>query len=161
MYFEPQAEHQWLERLVGDWTYEAESDMGPEQGVQKSSGKESVRSHGGMWVTCEGSGEMPCGGGTATTVMTLGYDAQKKQYIGTWIGSMMPKLWLYEGSLDAEGSKLTLESEGPDFEVEGKTAIYRDVIEFKSDDHRTLSGYTQGKDGNWVNFMTTHYYRQK
>jgi len=41
-------------------------------------------------------------------MMTLGYDPQKKRYLGTWIGSMMSHLWVYEVELDASGSVLTL-----------------------------------------------------
>jgi uncharacterized protein DUF1579 len=45
--------------------------------------------------------------------MTLGYDPEKKQYVGTWVGSMMSYLWVYDGSLDAEEKVLTLNAEGP------------------------------------------------
>ncbi len=31
MNIEPQKEHQWLQKLVGDWTYEAEATMEPGQ----------------------------------------------------------------------------------------------------------------------------------
>jgi len=57
---------------------------------------------------------------------------------------------------------LTLESDGPDFNVEGKLAKYRDVIEFKSDDHRVLTSHLLGDDGKWsAPFMTVHYRRRK
>jgi hypothetical protein len=61
---------------------------------------------------------------------------------------------------------LTLESEGPQWDadgkmIEGKTAKYRDVIEWKSDDHRVLSSHSQGPDGQWQHFMTAHYRRMK
>ena len=74
---------------------------------------------------------------------------------------MMSTLWVYsDGSLDEAGTTLTLHADGPDFEVKGRTAKYRDVIEFKSDDHRTLSAWVLGKDGQWTSFMTTHYRRR-
>lgn len=44
---------------------------------------------------------------------------------------------------------------------EGKTAKYRDVIEFKSDDHRVLTSHMQGDNGQWQKFMTAHYRRKK
>jgi hypothetical protein len=118
-----------------------------------------VRSLGDLWVLCEGSGEMP-GGGTATTLMTLGYDPQKARYVGTWVGSMMTFLWMYDGSLDAAQTTLTLESEGPSFTAEGKLAKYRDVIELKGDDHRVLTSHVLGDDGTWNSFMTSHYRRK-
>jgi hypothetical protein len=103
------------------------------------------------------------GGGPATTVMTLGYDPQKKRYVGTWIGSMMTHLWVYDGELDAAGNALTLNSEGPSMAPgsEGKMVKYRDVIEFKSDDHRVLTSHALGEDGEWSQFMTAHYRRKK
>ena len=134
--------------------------MGPDTPPDKVAWTESVRSIGGLWVICEGQGEMP-GGGAAATIMTLGYDPGKKRYVGTWIGSMMTHLWVYEGQLDATGRKLTLDTEGPDFAVEGKTAPYKDVIEFVTDDHRVLTSHLLGPDGKWTRFMTAHYRRTK
>jgi len=157
---EPQKEHQWLQKLVGEWTIEGEAEMGPGQPTSKSKGAESVRSLGGLWFLAEGKGEMP-GGGEATTLMTLGYDPQKRRYVGTWVGSMMTHLWVYEGELDAAGRVLTLAAEGPNMAAEGKTAMYRDVIEFESNDHRTLTSYMQGDDGQWQRFMTAHYRRTR
>lgn len=97
---EPQQEHQWLQKLVGEWTYETEASMGPDQPLEKSTGTESVRSLGGLWVQCEGQGEIP-EYGVVTTIMTLGYDPQQQRFVGTWVGSMMTYLWLYDGELDA------------------------------------------------------------
>jgi hypothetical protein len=88
---EPQKEHQWLQKLVGEWTYECKASMEPGKPPEKLEGSESVRSLGGLWVVCEDRGGMP-GAGMATTLMTLGYDPQKKQYVGTWVGSMMTYL---------------------------------------------------------------------
>jgi hypothetical protein len=160
MQTQPQKEHEWLQQLVGDWTYEHECSMGPDQPPSKFTGTETVRSLGGVWVVCEGQGEMP-GGGAATTIMTLGYDPLRKKYIGTFIGSMMTHLWIYEGGLDAAGKALTLDTEGPSFTDQGKLAKYQDIIEFKSADYRTLSSRTPGDDGKWHMFMTAHYRRKK
>ena len=156
---EPQKEHQWLQKLVGDWTSDSEMLMGPDKPAESGTGSESVRSLGGLWVLCEGRGEMP-GGEMATMLMTLGYDARTKRYVGTWVGSMMTHMWVYDGWLDATGKVLTLESEGPDFAVEGKMAKYRDVIEWKSDDHRVLTSHALGDDGEWHQFMTANYRRK-
>jgi hypothetical protein len=157
---EPQKEHQWLQKLVGEWTFEAEATMGPGKPTARAEGTDSVRSLGGLWIMAEGQGEMP-GGGAATTIMTLGYDPRKKRYVGTWIGSMMTHLWVYDGELDAAERVLTLEAEGPSMAAEGKMAKYKDVIEFKSDDHRVLTSHMQGEDGKWHGFMTANYRRKK
>jgi hypothetical protein len=160
MQIEPQPQHQWLQKLVGDWTYEAEATMAPDQPPVKSEGTESVRSLGGLWVLAEGHGEMPACG-PATTILTLGYDPQEKRYIGTWIGSMMTHMWVYDGALDETAAVLTLDTEGPSMAGDGKLSRYKDVIEFKSDDHRVLSSHALGADGKWTTFMTAHYRRKK
>ena len=159
MKVEPQKEHEWLQKLVGEWTYESECSMEPGKPPEKFSGSETVRSIGGLWILCEGRGEMP-GGDTATTLMTLGYDPQKKHYVGTWVGSMMNYLWIYNGSLDADEKVLTLNAEGPNCMDEGKLAKYRDVIEIKSDDHRVLTPHMLGDDGEWRPLMTANYRRK-
>lgn len=157
---EPQSEHRWLLRLVGEWRYETEAAMEPGKPPEKSTGTESVRSIGGLWIVAEGQGEMP-GGGAATTMMTLGYDPHKQRYVGTWLGSMMTHLWVYDGELDAGERVLTLDTEGPNMAAEGTMARYKDVIEFKSDDHRVLTSHMLGDDGEWHHFMTANYRRQK
>jgi hypothetical protein len=162
MQAEPQAEHRWLQQLVGEWTNEAQMTMAPESG-ESCKGTESVRSLGGLWVLAEGRGEMP-GGGSATMLMTLGYDPAKQRYVGTWVGSMMTHLWVYDGELDASGKILTLNSEGPDMSpgaAPGKLVSYRDVIEFKTADHRTLTSFCQDENGNWQQIMTADYRRTK
>jgi hypothetical protein len=100
------------------------------------------------------------GGGKATMMMTLGYDPQKKRYVGTWVGSMMTYLWIYDGSLDADEKVLTLNAEGPNMMIEGKTAMYKDVIALKSDNHRVLTSHSLGDDGEWHEFMTANYRRK-
>jgi hypothetical protein len=160
MKVEPQKEHEWLHKLVGEWTCEAEATMEPGKPPEKSRGTESVRSLGGLWILAEGQGERP-GCGHATMMMTLGYDPQRKRYVGTWIGSMMTHLWVYDGSLDAAEKALALDAEGPSMAGDGTMAQYRDVIEFKSDDHRVLTSHIRGNDGTWQAFMTAHYRRRK
>ena len=152
---QPQAEHQWLQKLVGEWTSEMEAVMGPDKPPEKFVGTESVRSIGGLWTMGEGRP----GGGTAVTVMTLGFDPARKRFVGTFVGSMMTHMWLYEGTVDTAGKVLTLDTEGPNFAAEGKMSKYKDVIEFVSDDHRTLTSHMQGDDGTWTKFMTAHYRR--
>jgi hypothetical protein len=184
---EPQKEHDWLQKLVGEWTYESDEPTKPGQPPAKCTGTESVRSLGGFWVLAEGQGGMP-GGGAATMVLTLGYDPQKKRYVGTWIGSMMSHLWVYEGAVDVTGNTLTLHAEGPNMAVEGKTAKplagrrgasgaeallpcdwqhgqsrvtgeYKEVIEFKSDNHRVFTSHVLGEDGKWQTMMTVNFRR--
>jgi hypothetical protein len=154
---ESQQEHQWLQKLAGEWTCEGEAAMEPGKPVEKWKATESVRTLDGVWFVCEGRGEIPKGG-PSTKLMTLGYDPQIQRYVGTLTASVMTHLWVYEGALDADGV-LTLDTEGPDFSAEGKMTKYKDVIEFKSDDQRTLTSYMLGNDGKWQQIMAALYQR--
>ena len=132
--------------------------IGPDQPPMTSRGRETVRSLGGLWTIGEGTGEAP-GGGAHQSIMTLGYDPQTKRFVGTFVASVMTHLWPYNGTLDASGKVLTLDSEGPSVTGDGTMARYQDIIEFQSDDHRTLSSQFLGPDGQWVPFMKAHYRR--
>jgi hypothetical protein len=155
MKVEPQDQHRWLEKLLGEWTTEM-PDMSNADNPSSIHGRETVRSVGGLWVIGEGEGEMP-GGGVGRTVITLGYDTMANRFVGSFIGSMMTQMWIYQGQL--EGNRLVLDTEGPNFEQDG-LAKYQDVIEFVSDDHRTLQSRIQLPSGEWKHFMTAHYRRK-
>lgn len=158
---EPDNEHEWLAQLVGDWEYEGEAIMAPGEPAQEFSGTESVRSLGELWVVGEGTVPMP-DGGEGTTVITLGYDPQKRRFVGTFVGSMMTHLWIYDGELEEDGKTLTLYTEGPDMAPgsEGRMVPYKDVVRLESPDHRVLRSHQRGDDGEWHQFMESHYRRQ-
>ncbi|MFN2555395.1 MAG: DUF1579 domain-containing protein [Nitriliruptorales bacterium] len=130
------------------------------QSPEEAEGTESVRPLGDLWILAEGQGDVP-GGGAAAAIMTLGHHPHKNRYVGTWIGSTMTHLWVCDGSLDAAGRVLTLETEGTHMDAGGQMAQYKDVIEFKSDDHRVLTSHMLGDDGEWHRFMTGNYRRKK
>jgi hypothetical protein len=153
-----QKEHQLLDKLVGEWTYESECMMDPDQPPGKSTGTEIVRSIGGGWIVAEGEGEMP-NGERGKMIIMLGYAPQSDRYIGTFICSMMPHLWIYNGTYDPTKNMLTLDTEGPTCNAE-KMAKYKDSIEFINDNHRVLTSQILDDDGNWHQFMTSHYRRK-
>lgn len=146
---EPTREHQWLSRLAGDWTFEVTA-TGPDGATSTSRGTERMRMLGEVWLLAEGEGEVP-GGGTAASLMTLGYDTQKQRFVGTFLGSMMTNLWLYDGALD--GNRLVLDTVGPSMTGGEGTTRYRDIIEVVSDDERLMTSEAEGPDGNWTQFM--------
>jgi hypothetical protein len=74
---------------------------------------------------------------------------------------MMPHQWLYDGELDTTHDRLTLTSDGPSMSDEGTMALYRDVIEFQSDDLRTLTASMRQPDGVWQPFMTVSHRRTR
>lgn len=160
MMAQPQPEHVWLQKLVGEWTFESETVGEPGKPTEKFRGTEKVKPLGEFWIVGEGQGEMP-GGGTGHMMITLGFDPKRSRFVGTWQGSMMTHLWVYEGELDPAGRVLTLNAEGPSFSGDNTLAKYQDIIEVKSPDHRILTSRTQGADGTWTRFMTAHYHRKK
>ncbi len=159
MQSEPQQEHQWLQQLVGEWSFESECSMGPDQPPMKDTGSESVRSLGGLWTL--GEWHNLCDGKSAVSIMTLGFDPVRQKFVGTFVVSTMTHMWVYEGTLDASGKVLTLDTEGPDFSGGPNLVKYKDVIEFVSDDHRTLTSHLQGPDGEFKQFMIADYRRKK
>jgi Protein of unknown function (DUF1579) len=158
MQVEPQKQHQWLDKFIGEWTWESECSMGADQSPTKTLGTEVVRSLGGLWIIAEGVGNCP-DGSTGKTIMTLGFDPQSDRFVGTFIASMMTHLWPYNGALDTTEKVLTLDSEGPNFS-ESTIAKYQDIIEFVSDDHRVLKSQILEDNGKWNHFMIAHYRRQ-
>ncbi len=155
----PVKEHEWLQQFVGEWESEAEIVMDPGKDPVKSKGTETVRAIGGFWIMGENKGEMM--GQPFTGIFTVGYDPDKKKYVGTWIDSMTSMMWKYEGSVDKDGKILALDSTGPNMKDPTKTAKYRDSTEFKSKDHKVFTSSVEGEDGKWVTFMTINYKRKK
>lgn len=133
--------------------------MGPDQPPMLHTATESGRMLGELWLVSEADADMP-EGGRMKSVLTLGYDPERKQFIGTFISSMMTYLWLYEdGQLDEAGKKLTLHATGPSFASERATAKYQDIFEFHSADHRTLTSLVQQDDGTWQQVVKVDYRR--
>ena len=150
-------EHEWLQQLVGEWSFEVEAVMPGGAPPEKHKGTESVRSMDGVWVVCE----MHSDAGSDNAVMTLGFDPRLDRVVGTFISSMMTHLWIYNGSLDRTGKILTMDCEGPSFTDPTKLVPYQDVIEIKSADQRILTSRARGNDGKWTQFMTSRYQRIK
>jgi uncharacterized protein DUF1579 len=96
-----------------------------------------------------------------TSVLTLGYDADTKKYVGIWIDSFNSYLWKYEGTVNAAANALTLETEGPCPMAPGTLAKFKEVIEVKSKDHRVFTSSMQREDGKWATIATINYRRKK
>jgi hypothetical protein len=154
---EPQEEHRWLEQLLGEWTVTSEDPTAS----QPSSAPwvEKVRSMQGLWVVCEAQGTMP-DGNFGQSMMTLGFNPQTKRYVGTWVGSMMTHMWVYDGVIEDDGRTLALNCEGPDFENPGRSARYQDRMTFIDQNHRRLTARVQTESGAWKDIMTADYRRQ-
>ncbi|HEV8604702.1 MAG TPA: DUF1579 domain-containing protein [Tepidisphaeraceae bacterium] len=153
----PQKEHEWLKQLAGDWEVNGEMYMEQGKPPMKNKGSESARMIGGFWVVAENKGTMM--DTPMTGIMTLGFDPEKKKYVGTWVDSMAARLWQYEGTLDPTQKILTLETEGPCPLQGGKITKFKEVIEIKDKDHRTFTSNAE-LDGKWVTMFKAEYQRK-
>jgi len=158
MQIEPQPEHAWLMGMIGNWTFECTCDMGPDQPPAVSVGSETVRAFGNGWVLIEGRHEGP-NGPAGETLVTLGFDPARARYVGTFVGTMMSNLWVYDGVLDTAGHVLTLDTEGPSFSGDGTIARYQDIITYDGGDTRTMTSRALQSDGSWLEFLTVRYRR--
>jgi hypothetical protein len=156
---EPAREHLWLKQFVGEWTFEGEG-IEPGKPPQRSTGTENVRPLGNFWVIGEGTSIMP-GLGEAETLLTIGFDPAKGRFVGSWVGSMMTNLWVYEGDLDEEDNTVNLYVDGPAFDGSAGTARYRDSYQLAGPDERLMTGSVQLSDGQWFQFLTARYTRRK
>jgi hypothetical protein len=151
MFVKPQAEHQWLEQLVGTWSFVHTCRM-PDGSQSIESGTTVCRSLSGMWLIGESSGGASSAVGQWTNLLTVGYDTERKQYVGTFISSMFSNIWLYHGSIDETGKRLELYSEGPKFDGTG-IGKYRDTIDIVDADCWRFLSSLQSDGGEWVQFM--------
>jgi hypothetical protein len=151
MFEKPQAEHEILQKLVGNWKVLGECSM-PDGTTDKSESGVTFKSINGMWVVGEGTMPGP-EGDDFRTIMTLGFDPVQSRYVGTFVASCMTKLWVYNGAYDAAARKLVLDATGPRFDGKPGEAPYQDTIEFVSDDEFILASQMQGDDGKWFSFM--------
>jgi hypothetical protein len=155
---QPTKEHQLLQQFVGEWETSSEGVTAPGQPTITCTGTAKSRMIGGFWVVSELETDMM--GTKIVALQTIGYDATKKKYIGTWVDSMFNHMWHYVGAVDASGKKLVLEAEGPNFMAGDKTTKYRDSYEFKSKDHIESTSSMLGEDGKWIDFMKGQFRRK-
>jgi hypothetical protein len=148
---QPESEHKFLQQFVGEWKSVMKAQMGPGQEME-CEGTMSSKMLGDIWVVNKTQGDMM--GMTMHALQTIGYDPEKKKYVGTWVDSMHNHLWRYEGTVDQSGKKIMLEAEGPSFTSPGDMAMYRDSYEFVSPDRIIATSEVKNEDGEWQVFMT-------
>lgn len=133
-----------LQRIAGEWTYEADATVAPEQPPLKLKGAESGRLVG-AWAVLDGRGESP--GGPFTSVFTLGEAGGR--YTATFISSLSAEMSRFEGR--AEGNVITLETEA-------NGARFRQEIELVDDGLKIYRSLVF-MDGRWIPFLTARYRR--
>lgn len=147
----------FLEALTGEWSVVSEAVLGPGQEPVRTESREVARMIGGTWLVAESSGTVR--GTPFTSILTLGWNPAQERFVGTWISGRQTHMWTYAGTLDASGSSLTLETEGPVMGNPEKTTKYREVIEVEARDRKVMRSMILGPDGEWFEFQRAEYHR--
>ena len=155
----PGQEHEWLQRLAGEWEADLEVTAAPGQPPLKLKSTETTRPIGKLWILTQGETALPAM--PFARALTLGYDTAKKKYVGTWVDSNSTYIGRYEGEMDAAGKTLTLAGEIPHPYDNVRLVKVREVIELKSPDEKVVTTSLQGDDGNWFTLVTVNAQRKK
>ena len=155
---EPLPQHGWLTRLLGEWRVTSECDGPPGQPPLRGTATERVRMLGSYWIIGESEGDCPGGGGMVRMVVTMGFDPATRRFRGSFVGSMMPWMFVYDGALDDSAMTLALDTEGPAMHGPG-TARYRDSVTMEGDAVRILTSEVLQADGSWQRIMSGRYER--
>ncbi len=81
----PTSEHQWLKRFAGEWDWTSTCFLEPGNPPIEAKGSDRARSIGDYWVVVEGEATML--GTQFTSILTLGYDPERRKLVGTWVDS--------------------------------------------------------------------------
>jgi len=149
----------FLETLAGEWAVVSEAKLGPGQDPVRNESREVARMIAGTWLVAESTGTSR--GAPFTSILTLGYDPSEGHFVGTWISGRQTHMWSYTGSLDASGTSLTLETEGPVMGNPERTARYREVIEIEGSDGKVMRSMILGPHGEWFEFQRAEYRRDE
>lgn len=157
---EPQAEHKWLEQMVGEWEVEMTATCTPDGEPMTHTGTDRVRMIGNLWIIGEQTSALP-DGAECQNILTLGYDPARKLFVGSYLVGIMPHQWIYEGSLSEDGKSVILNTTGPDMNGGPDMGHYQDIFTIVSPDHRKLTSRAKQPDGSWNEFMEANYHRVK
>ena len=142
----PSPEHAILKKDVGDW--DIQISMSFEGQEMKAKGTESVRMHGPFWSISNMTYDYM--GTPATGHAIIGYDPEKKKFIGSWHESSSPHLTTMEGTFDAKTNKLTMLMKGktPD----GKATKFKSITTYTGKNSKTFEFFML-KPGSETEFM--------
>lgn len=149
----PTKEHEWLKGAIGTWDATVNCPMmgGPTKGT------ETTKAFGPFTVVSEFQGEMMGQPFQGMSLMT--YDPIKKKYVSTWCDTMMPGIFVSEGTVDATGKKLSSTGEGCN--MEEAIVGYTSVLEIKSPDEHVFTMYETTKGPSDPSAMKIEYKRRK
>jgi hypothetical protein len=149
----PTKEHEWLKNRIGTWEATVSCPMMGEP----TKGTETTKAFGEFTIQSEFSGTMMGEAFTGLSLMT--YDPIKKKYVSTWCDTVMPAIFVQEGTMDASGKKLTCSGKGAN--MEGAVVDHTSVLEVTGPDSATFTMYESSKGANDPSAMRIEYKRKK
>jgi len=148
-------EHEMLKEGEGTWDYVMKFKMAPDQPEMEAKGTEVCSMVGGFWMVFDT--KSPDFMGAAWHGHgSIGFDPDKKKYIGIFINSHSPYAMMGEGTSDGP-NKMTLNWEGKHGDQVEKS---RSVHEKKDKDHSVMTMYGPGPDGKEMTYFTITYTRK-
>ena len=133
----PGPEYDVFKHDVGTWDVEVKTSQGP-----ATKGKETNRMLGGFWMLTDFEGKLM--GLDFKGHGVYGYDAEKKQYVGTWMDSLSATKMDMVGKYDKTHHTMTYEgiAPGPD----GKPTKNVFVTKYNDDGTRVMTMHMQAGD---------------
>lgn len=157
----PQDEaHKHLATEVGEWDAEVKMWHAADAEPMSSKGSETNEMFGDFWLLSKFTTDF--GGMKYSGRMQLGYDPQKKKYVGTWIDTMSPYLSTMEGTYDEKTKTTTMLATGVDV-MTGKPSTSKMTTRIESDDVKVFEMFmpVEGKKDEWWKSMEIKYTRKK
>ncbi|MEL7500168.1 MAG: DUF1579 domain-containing protein [Planctomycetota bacterium] len=139
---QPTEHHKLLLKDVGTWNASVKSWVGDDGTMldepTMTTGTEKNYMVGGFWMVGEYEGKFY--GQPFTGRSTMGYDMEKKQFVGSWIDSFSPSAMTMTGKWNKEKNTMTWETLG--MGMDGKPTKGKSVQEYKEDGTRVFSMYS-------------------
>jgi hypothetical protein len=153
----PLPEHAILQKDVGTW--EVEISMSFEGQEMKSKGTETVKMLGPFWSLSDMQYDYM--GMPIKSHGIIGYDADKKKFLGTWHESSSANLTTMEGTYDAKTRKLTMFMKGKS--PDGKPTKFKSITTYTGKDTKTFEFFMlkSGSDSEFEKNMEMKYTRAK
>jgi uncharacterized protein DUF1579 len=154
----PGKEHELLKQLEGKWDVTGKFIMDPANPMEIKGTDSATMDLNGFWLKSHFKGEFL--GQKFEGRSMMGYSPFKKKYVGSWVDSMMPHLFVNEGAADEAGKVFTMIGDGFD-PATGKPAKEKWVIEIKGAESHTMTFYTTDAEGKERKTGELAYTKQK
>lgn len=154
----PTAHHAAMARAAGTWDAVLKMYMEPGKPPVVTKGVEVNKVVlGGLWLQSEFSSEMM--GAPFEGRGLFGYDPATGKHVGTWVDSMSTAQGISTGTCKDGCREVTSFMEAPG--MDGKPTTYKEITVEKDADHRTMTMFVKGANGQFTVNLEIEYTRRK